>query len=116
MLPPEELDSAIIFAAVGALVPAALKAVHKGGRVVCAGIHMNDIPSFPYDLLWRERSLCSVANLTRQDGEQFMRVAARIDLRPSVEEFDLTQANEALARLRNGQLTGAAVLRPRRSL
>ena len=113
--PPEELDSAIIFAAVGALVPAALKAVHKGGRVVCAGIHMSDIPSFPYDLLWGERSICSVANLTREDGEQFMRIAARVDLRPSVEEFDLTQANEALARLRDGRLTGAAVLRPHRT-
>jgi propanol-preferring alcohol dehydrogenase len=111
-LPPEELDSAIIFAAVGALVPAALKAVHKGGRVVCAGIHMSDIPSFPYELLWGERSICSVANLTREDGEQFMQVAARIDLRPSVEEFALTQANEALSRLREGRLTGAAVLRP----
>jgi len=109
---PEELDSAIIFAAVGALVPAALKAVHKGGRVVCAGIHMSDIPSFPYELLWGERSICSVANLTREDGEQFMQVAARIDLRPSVEEFALTQANEALSRLREGRLTGAAVLRP----
>jgi len=111
-LPPEELDSAIIFAAVGALVPAALKAVHKGGRVVCAGIHMSDIPSFEYELLWGERSVCSVANLTRDDGEQFMQVAARVDLRPSVEEFALTQANEALARLREGRLTGAAVLRP----
>lgn len=111
--PPEELDSAIIFAAVGALVPAALQAVRKGGRVVCAGIHMSDIPSFPYSLLWGERSICSVANLTREDGEQFMQVAERVDLRPSVEVFDLSGANEALARLRNGQLTGAAVLRPR---
>jgi alcohol dehydrogenase, propanol-preferring len=114
-LPPEELDAAIIFAAVGALVPAALKAVHKGGRVVCAGIHMSDIPSFPYALLWGERSICSVANLTRQDGEQFMQVATRVDLRPSVEEFELAQANEALAHLREGRLTGAAVLRPRKS-
>jgi propanol-preferring alcohol dehydrogenase len=111
--PPEELDSAIIFAAVGALVPAALQAVHKGGRVVCAGIHMSDIPSFPYELLWGERSICSVANLTRQDGEQFMEVATRVDLHPTVEEFDLTEANDALARLRDGRLTGAAVLRPR---
>jgi alcohol dehydrogenase, propanol-preferring len=111
--PPEELDAAIIFAAVGALVPAALQAVRKGGRVVCAGIHMSDIPSFPYSLLWGERSICSVANLTREDGEQFMQVAARVDLRPSVEVFDLSAANEALARLRNGQLTGAAVLAPR---
>jgi alcohol dehydrogenase, propanol-preferring len=112
-LPPEDLDAAIIFAAVGALVPAALKAVRKGGRVVCAGIHMSDIPGFPYELLWGERSIRSVANLTRQDGEQFMQVAARVDLRPSVEEFDLADANEALARLRDGRLTGAAVLRPR---
>jgi propanol-preferring alcohol dehydrogenase len=109
--PPEELDAAIIFAAVGALVPAALKAVHKGGRIVCAGIHMSDIPGFPYELLWGERSICSVANLTREDGEQLMQVAARTDLRPSVEVFDLAAANEALAKLRNGQLTGAAVLR-----
>ena len=112
-LPPAELDAAIIFAAVGSLLPAALKAVRKGGRVVCAGIHMSDIPSFPYSLLWGERSICSVANLTREDGEQFMQVAARVDLRPTVEVFDLAAANEALARLRNGQLTGAAVLRPR---
>jgi alcohol dehydrogenase, propanol-preferring len=111
-LPPEELDAAIIFAAVGALVPAALRAVHKGGRIVCAGIHMSDIPSFPYELLWGERSICSVANLTRDDGEQFMRVAARIELRPSVEVFELSAANQALERLRNGRLTGAAVLRP----
>jgi propanol-preferring alcohol dehydrogenase len=111
-MPPEELDAAIIFAAVGALVPAALRAVHKGGRVVCAGIHMSDIPSFPYELLWGERSICSVANLTRQDGQDFMQVAARMHLQPSVEEFELSQANEALARLRNGQLKGAAVLRP----
>jgi propanol-preferring alcohol dehydrogenase len=111
-MPPAELDSAVIFAAVGALIPAALKAVRKGGRVVCAGIHMSDIPSFPYSLLWGERSICSIANLTREDGHQFMQVAERVDLRPSVEVFDLTQANEALARLRNGQLTGAAVLQP----
>lgn len=110
--PPEQLDAAIIFAAVGSLVPAALAAVRKGGRVVCAGIHMSDIPSFPYNLLWGERSICSVANLTRRDGQQFMEIANRVDLRPTVEVFDLTQANEALARLKNGQLTGAAVLRP----
>lgn len=114
-LPPTELDAAIIFAAVGALVPAALRAVRKGGRVVCAGIHMSDIPSFPYSLLWGERSVCSVANLTREDGEQFMQVAARVDLRPTVQVFDLAAANEALARLRSGQLTGAAVLRPQSS-
>src|SRR5262249_49517539 len=114
-LPPEQLDAAIIFAAVGSLVPAALKAVRKGGRVVCAGIHMSDIPSFPYEMLWGERSICSVANLTREDGEQFMQVAARVDLRPAVEVFDLAAANEALARMRSGRLTGAAVLRPRLS-
>lgn len=109
-LPPQPLDAAIIFAPVGALVPAALGATRKGGRVVCAGIHMSDIPAFPYRLLWGERTLCSVANLTRADGEEFMRIAARIDLRPAVERFPLAQANEALARLRNGELQGAAVL------
>jgi propanol-preferring alcohol dehydrogenase len=111
-LPPEPLDAAIIFAAVGALVPAALHAVRKGGRVVCAGIHMSDIPSFPYEALWGERSICSVANLTREDGRQFMEVATKIHLAPSVEVFDLASANEALERLRHGQLKGAAVLRP----
>jgi len=110
--PPEPLDAAIIFAAVGSLVPAALAAVRKGGRVVCAGIHMSDIPSFPYSRLWGERSICSVANLTRQDGQRFMEIAERVALHPTVEVFDLTQANEALARLKNGQLTGAAVLTP----
>jgi len=108
--PPEALDAAIIFAPVGALVPAALTATRKGGRVVCAGIHMSDIPSFPYELLWGERSICSVANLTRMDGQQFMELAARIDLRPAVETFDLYDANSALERLRRGNLTGAAVL------
>ena len=110
--PPEPLDAAIIFAAVGALVPAALTATRKGGRVVCAGIHMSDIPSFPYNLLWGERSICSVANLTRTDGHQFMEVAARVALRPSVEIFALHAANDALERLRGGKLTGAAVLQP----
>ena len=109
-LPPEPLDAAIIFAPVGSLVPAALKAVRKGGRVVCAGIHMSDIPSFPYRLLWGERSISSVANLTRADGEEFMRVAAQVDIHPTVQVFPLTEANEALARLRDGRLTGAAVL------
>jgi propanol-preferring alcohol dehydrogenase len=112
-LPPEPLDAAIIFAAVGSLVPAALASVRKGGRVVCAGIHMSDIPSFPYSLLWGERSISSVANLTRQDGQRFMEIAERVDLRPIVEVFDLTQANEALARLKDGRLTGAAVLQPK---
>jgi alcohol dehydrogenase, propanol-preferring len=111
-LPPEPLDAAIIFAAVGALVPAALRAVRKGGRVVCAGIHMSDIPSFPYDALWGERSIRSVANLTREDGRRFMEIAKRVQLAPSVEVFDLADANEALERLRHGQLKGAAVLQP----
>jgi len=110
--PPEPLDAAIVFAAVGALIPAALAAVRKGGRVVCAGIHMSDIPSFPYSLLWGERSVCSVANLTRADGEAFMDVAARVPLHPNVEVFELAAANEALQRLKQGQLTGAAVLVP----
>jgi alcohol dehydrogenase, propanol-preferring len=111
-LPPEPLDAAIIFAAAGSLVPAALLATRKGGRVVCAGIHMSDIPSFPYRLLWGERSISSIANLTRLDGAQFMEIAARIHLRPHVEIFELPQANAALERLRRGQLTGAAVLEP----
>jgi alcohol dehydrogenase, propanol-preferring len=110
--PPEPLDAAIIFASVGALVPAALAATRKGGRVVCAGIHMSDIPSFPYSLLWGERSVSSVANLTRADGAAFMEMAARVDLRPKVEAFDLSKANEALGRMRHGQLNGAAVLIP----
>jgi propanol-preferring alcohol dehydrogenase len=110
--PPALVDAAIIFAAVGSLVPAALAAVRKGGRVVCAGIHMSDIPSFPYSLLWGERSLRSVANLTRADGAEFMRLAAAVELRPATEPFALDEANEALARLRAGRLRGAAVLRP----
>lgn len=108
--PPEPLDAAIIFAPVGSLVPTALAAVRKGGGVVCGGIHMSDIPSFPYSLLWGERSIRSVANLTRADGVEFMRLAARMPLRVEVETFRLTEANEALARLRRGELTGAAVL------
>jgi len=111
-LPPEPLDAAILFAPVGALVPAALAATRKAGRVICAGIHMSDIPAFPYELLWGERSVSSVANLTRADGRAFMQVADDIDLRPSVETFPLGQANEALARLRSGSLQGAAVLTP----
>lgn len=108
--PPELLDAAIIFAAVGSLVPAALAAVRKGGTVVCAGIHMSDIPSFPYALLWGERSVRSVANLTREDGREFMRVAAQVQLHPTVEPFPLAQANDALAKMRAGALRGAAVL------
>jgi propanol-preferring alcohol dehydrogenase len=109
-MPPEKLDSAIIFAPVGALVPAALRALDKGGTVVCADIHMSDIPSFPYRDLWQERALTSVANLTRRDGEDFLSVAGQIPLRTHIETFPLAQANEALARLRAGQLSGAAVL------
>jgi propanol-preferring alcohol dehydrogenase len=109
-LPPEPLDAAIIFAPVGSLVPAALAAVRKGGRVVCAGIHMSDIPSFPYSLLWGERSVCSVANLTRADGGEFMRLAADIHLRPSVETYPLARAGDALSALAKGELHGAAVL------
>ena len=110
--PPELLDAAIIFAPVGALVPAALKAVDKGGVVICAGIHMSDIPSFPYQLLWGERVVRSVANLTRRDGEEFLALAARLPLRSRVQPFPLEQANEALAALREGRITGAAVLVP----
>jgi alcohol dehydrogenase, propanol-preferring len=109
--PPEKLDAAIIFAPVGELVPAALAAVAKGGVVVCAGIHMSDIPSFPYSLLWEERVLRSVANLTRRDGEQFMALAPRVPVHTEVEVFPLDEANEALARLRAGDIRGAAVLR-----
>jgi propanol-preferring alcohol dehydrogenase len=108
--PPVPLDAAIIFAAAGEVVPSALAAVRKGGRVVCAGIHMTDIPAFPYRLLWGERSISSVANLTRADGAGFMRLAAEIDLRPAVEPFALADANAALERLRAGRLRGAAVL------
>ena len=108
--PPEELDAAIVFAPVGALVPAALRAVGKAGTVVCAGIHMSDIPSFPYELLWGERSIRSVANLTRRDGEEFLELAPRVPVRTDVEVFPLEHANEALERLRAGRLRGAAVL------
>lgn len=108
--PPELLDAAIIYAPAGPLVPAALKAVAPGGRVVCAGIHMSDIPSFPYDILWRERSIHSVANLTRSDGEEFLALAPKVPVVTTVETLPLEQANEALARLREGRLTGAAVL------
>jgi propanol-preferring alcohol dehydrogenase len=110
--PPAELDAAIVFAPAGELVPAALRAVRKGGVVVCAGIHMSDIPSFPYELLWGERVLRSVANLTRRDGEEFLALAPRVPVRTEVEAFPLEQASEALARLRAGQIRGAAVLVP----
>jgi propanol-preferring alcohol dehydrogenase len=110
--PPEELDAAIIFAPVGALVPGALAAVAKGGSVVCAGIHMSDIPSFPYELLWGERVLRSVANLTRRDGEEFLTLAPRVPVRTHVETFPLDQANEALDKLRRGDVRGALVLVP----
>ena len=108
--PPQALDAAIIFAPVGALVPAALAAVRKGGRVVCAGIHMSDIPTFQYSLLWGERTVSSVANLTRADGHDFMQLAAQLPLRPAVESFPLVEANKALSRLRAGTVRGAAVL------
>ncbi len=110
--PPEELDAAILFAPAGELVPVALRAVRKGGTVVCAGIHMSDIPSFPYELLWGERVLRSVANLTRADGEEFLKLAPQVPVRTEVEAFPLERANEALGRLRRGDLRGAAVLVP----
>jgi len=110
--PPEPLDAAIIFAPAGALVPQALAAVKKGGRVVCGGIHMSDIPAFAYALLWGERRVQSVANLTRADGEAFMRVAAETPIRTQTKAFPLEEANEALAALREGRLEGAAVLVP----
>ena len=109
-LPPVKLDAAIIFAPVGALITQALKAVRKGGTVVSGGIHMSDIPSFPYALLWEERSICSVANLTRRDGAEFMQLAPKVPVRTQVETFALAEANEALQRLRSGRIHGAAVL------
>ncbi len=110
--PPRPLDAAIIFAPVGALVPAALQAVRKGGVVVCGGIHMSDIPSFPYDILWEERTLRSVANLTRDDAREFLALAPQVPVKTSVVPMPLSEANEALSRLRRGELTGAAVLIP----
>jgi len=110
--PPVELDAAIIYAPVGPLVPQALRAVRKGGRVVCAGIHMSDIPAFPYDILWGERQVVSVANLTRQDGIDFLGAAATANIETHTTVFPLNEANEALARLRDGKLVGAAVLKP----
>jgi propanol-preferring alcohol dehydrogenase len=109
-MPPEPLDAAIIFAPVGALVPAALKAVKKGGRVVCGGIHMSDIPSFPYRLLWEERQVVSVANLTRADTEEFLSLAPQAGVKSDVTRYPLERANDALADLRAGRLQGAAVL------
>jgi propanol-preferring alcohol dehydrogenase len=108
--PPVKLDAAIIFAPAGELVPQALKAVGKGGTVVCGGIHMSDIPSFPYSILWQERSICSVANLTRRDAEEFMALAPKVPVRTQVESFRLEDANEALLRLKVGKIQGAAVL------
>jgi propanol-preferring alcohol dehydrogenase len=108
--PPDELDAAIVFAPAGELVPAALRVLAKGGAVVCAGIHMSDIPAFAYELLWGERVVRSVANLTRLDGAEFLALAPKVPVRTEVEVFPLSQANEALARLRDGQIRGAAVL------
>ncbi len=111
-IPPEELDAAIIFAPIGALVPAALRAIRPGGIVICGGIHMSDIPAFPYDILWREKRLVSVANLTRGDAEEFLALAPKVPIRVTTESLPLSQANTALTRLREGKLTGAAVLIP----
>lgn len=110
--PPEPLDAAIIFAPVGALVPEALKRTAKGGTVVCAGIHMSEIPAFPYDLLWGERTIRSVANLTRRDGEKFLKLAWKAGVRTEVDRYPLERASEALEALRNGRVRGAAVLIP----
>jgi alcohol dehydrogenase, propanol-preferring len=110
--PPDELDAVIVFAPVGELVPAALGHIRKGGAVVCSGIHMSDIPSFRYELLWGERVIRSVANLTRRDGEEFLALAPRVPVHPEVETFELEQANEALDRLRRGEVRGSAVLIP----
>jgi propanol-preferring alcohol dehydrogenase len=112
-MPPEPLDAAILFAPVGALVPAALRAIEPGGRVVCAGIHMSDIPAFPYRILWQERQLVSVANLTRRDALELLALAPRIPIRCQVTPYPLEQANQALAALRAGELRGAAVLTTR---
>ena len=111
-MPPEPLDAAIIFSPVGSLVLAALKAVKKGGRVMCGGIHMSDIPRFPYALLWEERQIRSVANLTREDARSFLEVAPRAGVKCEVKKYSLTEANEALADLHEGRLQGAAVLIP----
>ena len=111
-VPETPLDAAIIYAPAGELVPAALRAVRKGGKVVCAGIHMSDIPSFPYHLLWGERQLISVANLTRQDGLDFLKIAPQAGVRTQTTAFPLAEANDVLSRLRTGQILGAAVLQP----
>jgi propanol-preferring alcohol dehydrogenase len=110
--PPEALDAAIVYAPVGPLVPAALEAVRKGGRVVCAGIHMSDIPSFPYEILWGERAIVSVANLTRRDALEFLALAPRVGIKTHVTRYPLERANEALDDLRAGRFQGAAVLVP----
>ena len=107
---PETLDAVIIFAPIGELVPLALRAIRKGGIVVCGGIHMSDIPSFPYEILWGERSICSVANLTRQDGEEFLALASKIPIKTEVHVYPLEKSNEALDDLRHGRFTGAAVI------
>jgi len=111
-IPPEELDAAIIFAPIGTLVPAALRAIRPGGIVICGGIHMSDIPAFPYDILWREKRLVSVANLTRRDAEEFLALAPKVPITVTTESLPLSQANTVLTRLREGKLTGAAVLIP----
>ena len=111
-MPDTPLDAAIIYAPPGELVPAALRAVRKGGRVVCAGIHMSDIPSFPYDILWEERQLVSVANLTRQDGLDFLKIVPQVGIRTQTTAFALAEANDVLKKLRTGQILGAAVLKP----
>lgn len=110
--PPERLDAAILFATAGELVPLALKAVRKGGCVVCAGIHMSNIPSFPYGLLWEERAVVSVANLTRRDGLEFLTIAPQAGITTTIHRYPLTRANEALSELRAGRFDGAAVLLP----
>jgi propanol-preferring alcohol dehydrogenase len=111
-LPPEPLDAAIIFAPVGALVPGALKATARGGCVVCGGIHMSEVPAFPYEILWQERTVCSVANLTRRDGEEFLAMAPGVPVKTETKAFPLAEANEALAQLRAGAFRGSAVLLP----
>jgi len=111
-LPPAELDAAIIFAPVGPLVPQALRSIRKGAPVVCAGIHMSDIPSFPYRILWEERSVKSVANLTRRDGEEFLALAPQIPVKTTVTSYPLEEANRALDDLREGRFNGSAVLLP----
>jgi len=107
---PEEMDAAIIFAPVGALIPQALRDVTKGGKVICAGIHMNDIPAFPYSILWGERTVCSIANLTRRDAEEFLDLAPKLGVKTEVQTFPLELANEAIDKLRQGKINGAAVL------